>query len=580
MTDGRFVSYAQHGEDVILWRALGPRTDVFYVDVGAYHPTFDSVTKALYERGWRGINIEAQADRIAAFDEERPEDTNLAVAIGDHDGTAMLTVPENQGWASLLTPGVTGADSANSVVVAVPVRRLSTVLAEHSISRVDVLKVDVEGAEPAVIRGMLDGPVRPTVCIVEGAAPGVGRAAGDDAVDLLVRAGYAHCMFDGLNHYLTLDESLAGSLSVPANPLDGYVTDLVEKLMGERVYQSGTIARLVAENAELRGTSAPEVRRGDGAPTGGPIATATAATPGVVNADAYAESVSELPFPGVTSNTPAYASLAVPTRMIDAVTEDTAPKSPEPFVAPEVRRTRRRETFSRLLRGAGPAIEPRHSAPLTRLGRELDAVPPTDAVSALYRLILGRFADPEGLASWVEQIETGLPLISAAQEFARSDEARRADPAVQLRTRTDLANWAASVALDGTGAASLVGDRLRTGRVPDQVFVEALYEVALCRQPSPTELDLQLALLETGTGRERMTRAFAGLPAARAAYLERSGRRPRAMLRAWRARRGYLTVFRSRVMLAESRRLTELTLRVVLDDALETAFAREREDAS
>ena len=48
MSDGQFVSYAQHGEDVVMWRALGPRTDVFYVDVGAYHPIHDSVTHALY----------------------------------------------------------------------------------------------------------------------------------------------------------------------------------------------------------------------------------------------------------------------------------------------------------------------------------------------------------------------------------------------------------------------------------------------------------------------------------------------------------------------------------------------------
>ena len=63
-----FVSYAQHGEDVIIWRALGERAAGFYVDVGAFHPRYDSVTRALYARGWRGINIEPQPDRIAEFE--------------------------------------------------------------------------------------------------------------------------------------------------------------------------------------------------------------------------------------------------------------------------------------------------------------------------------------------------------------------------------------------------------------------------------------------------------------------------------------------------------------------------------
>ena len=54
----RFVSYAQNFEDVILWRALHDVTPGFYIDIGANSPTIDSVTKAFYERGWRGINVE------------------------------------------------------------------------------------------------------------------------------------------------------------------------------------------------------------------------------------------------------------------------------------------------------------------------------------------------------------------------------------------------------------------------------------------------------------------------------------------------------------------------------------------
>ncbi|HUX70817.1 MAG TPA: FkbM family methyltransferase, partial [Cellulomonadaceae bacterium] len=93
-TSEPFVSYAQNGEDVILWRTLGNRGSCVYVDVGAFHPTYDSVTRALYERGWRGVNIEPQPDRLAAFEAERPEDVNLSLAIGDEDGTALLSLSD------------------------------------------------------------------------------------------------------------------------------------------------------------------------------------------------------------------------------------------------------------------------------------------------------------------------------------------------------------------------------------------------------------------------------------------------------------------------------------------------------
>ena len=67
----RFVSYAQNYEDVILWRALKHIKNGFYVDCGAYDPNRDSVTRAFYERGWRGINIEPIATLLQKFVAER-----------------------------------------------------------------------------------------------------------------------------------------------------------------------------------------------------------------------------------------------------------------------------------------------------------------------------------------------------------------------------------------------------------------------------------------------------------------------------------------------------------------------------
>jgi FkbM family methyltransferase len=219
-----FESYSQHGEDVVLWRALGHRPDVVYVDVGAFHHTNDSVTRALYERGWRGVNIEPNAELVALFERERPQDVNVVAAVGDHEGTILLRRGREPGWSTTVEgPGVEAVVDPDSEALEVPLRRLDSILAEAGIDRVDVVKIDVEGAEVAVVRGMLDGGVRPTVCVVEGVSPALGRGPGDEAVQLLVDAGYTHCMFDGINHWLTLDEELVPALSVPANPLDGFV---------------------------------------------------------------------------------------------------------------------------------------------------------------------------------------------------------------------------------------------------------------------------------------------------------------------------------------------------------------------
>ena len=80
-----FISYAQNFEDVILWRVLKDIDSGFYVDVGANGPVFDSVTKAFYDKGWRGINIEPMPDYYEKLSADRPRDINLMLAAGNRD---------------------------------------------------------------------------------------------------------------------------------------------------------------------------------------------------------------------------------------------------------------------------------------------------------------------------------------------------------------------------------------------------------------------------------------------------------------------------------------------------------------
>ncbi len=81
MTSMTFISYAQNFEDVMLFRALEGIKKGFYIDVGAQDPVLDSVTKAFYERGWRGINVEPVEQWFKKLVADRPEDFNLQLAV-------------------------------------------------------------------------------------------------------------------------------------------------------------------------------------------------------------------------------------------------------------------------------------------------------------------------------------------------------------------------------------------------------------------------------------------------------------------------------------------------------------------
>jgi FkbM family methyltransferase len=73
--------YSQEGEDMLLERFLEDRHSGFYVDVGAHHPKRFSNTYRLYQRGWRGLNIDACPGSMTLFQRDRPKDINIEAAV-------------------------------------------------------------------------------------------------------------------------------------------------------------------------------------------------------------------------------------------------------------------------------------------------------------------------------------------------------------------------------------------------------------------------------------------------------------------------------------------------------------------
>lgn len=92
------VTYAQNGEDLMvlnLFRLLGVERPS-YLDIGAHHPTNISNTRLLYDRGCRGVNVDANARLIERFQEQRPEDVNVAVGVMPFAGEAAFRMLDEE----------------------------------------------------------------------------------------------------------------------------------------------------------------------------------------------------------------------------------------------------------------------------------------------------------------------------------------------------------------------------------------------------------------------------------------------------------------------------------------------------
>jgi FkbM family methyltransferase len=202
------TSYAQNFEDVLLRRSLQDLASGFYVDVGAYDPEFHSVTKSFYDSGWSGINIEPHPDIFRRLAAARLRDINLNCAISSESGRMPFSLVGQTGLSSLLPLSLApGFGTIQIRVVEMPVLTLDEILGTHAAARtIDFLKIDVEGAEAAVLRGARLDRNRPRIVVVEATHPMSQEPAWQEWEPILLDAGYHFACFDGLNRFYVRDE--------------------------------------------------------------------------------------------------------------------------------------------------------------------------------------------------------------------------------------------------------------------------------------------------------------------------------------------------------------------------------------
>lgn len=191
-------SYAQDNEDIILAEILRGVKDGFYVDVGANSPTVFSVTKAFYEQGWSGINIEPLPDKYAELCADRDRDINLNIGIGNTPGTMTLHI---EGMCSTLSDRVVSDNRLqDKPTMQIEVDTLTNVITNYAAKEIHFLKVDVEGFEKQVLEGY-DFHIRPWVICMESTRPNTEIPCYDEWEDILIDRGYVLRVAHGINRF-------------------------------------------------------------------------------------------------------------------------------------------------------------------------------------------------------------------------------------------------------------------------------------------------------------------------------------------------------------------------------------------
>jgi FkbM family methyltransferase len=166
-------SFAQEGEDRILAQWLPDISAGYYVDIGAHHPTRFSNTALLYEQGWRGLNVDPRPGAKALFDELRPRDTTVEVAVGKEAGQLEYFIFDDEALNTL------SRDRAESLVATTHYRLVRSVLVSvitlaelldtylPKFQSIDLMNVDVEGLDMPVLASNDWSRFKPTHLVVE-----------------------------------------------------------------------------------------------------------------------------------------------------------------------------------------------------------------------------------------------------------------------------------------------------------------------------------------------------------------------------------------------------------------------------
>lgn len=221
------ISYAQNFEDVMLWRALKDVEIGFYIDIGAQDPVIDSVSLAFYEKGWRGIHVEATPYYANLLRKDRPEDTVIQAAVGTAKGfVQFFEIPEtgiSTGDAAIAAEHVERGFKVHNITV--PSISLASVFSLCKNREIHWLKIDVEGFESQVLLSWGKSTARPYIVVVESTLPLTQIESHAKWESYLIKLGYSYVYFDGLNRFYVSEKNpeLKRAFRSGPNVFDGFV---------------------------------------------------------------------------------------------------------------------------------------------------------------------------------------------------------------------------------------------------------------------------------------------------------------------------------------------------------------------
>jgi FkbM family methyltransferase len=195
------TSYSQCGEDMVLnYLLLDKKKSGFYVDIGCHNPRRGSNTYNFYKKGWHGLLVDLDPEKIYACRMIRRRDKALVAAVSDKNEPVTVYAPDHFSVLATIDPNSKrdGFKELRTVVS----RTLTEILDEINAPNLfELLCIDAEGVDFAVLRGLDFQRYKPEFICIEiwESSAGLNSLTNSDIHQFLLSKDYSLASWAGMS---------------------------------------------------------------------------------------------------------------------------------------------------------------------------------------------------------------------------------------------------------------------------------------------------------------------------------------------------------------------------------------------
>lgn len=164
------VSHSQFAEDLLINLSLLTlnNSNRFYVDVGCHSPKRGSNTYNFYKKGWKGILIDLEDEKVLACKLARPRDSVIKAAVSDVEELVDIYSPGSYSTNTTINPAGLTDPTGYKLINTIRTKTLTKILDENNCPRIfGILSIDVEGVDYKVLMSLDLDKYQPEVICVE-----------------------------------------------------------------------------------------------------------------------------------------------------------------------------------------------------------------------------------------------------------------------------------------------------------------------------------------------------------------------------------------------------------------------------